>query len=458
MKARGSTRKLAAGLFSWALLASGPPAGAQDLGRKIDAYLKPLVEANNFIGVVHVTRGDRVLFEKGYGLANGELNVPNGPETRFHIASVSKAFTAAAILLLEERGQLAVSSPVSTYLPDYPNGDKITLEHLLTHSSGIPNVNSFPDYDRESFFPHTLPQIVSLFRDKPLDFEPGTNHRYSNSNYNLLALVIETVSGQSYGDFLKANIFEPLSLRTTLHDGEASMPIPNRATGMEPQGLRGLKLAPRIDWSIKTGNGSLVTTAADLAKFARSIFEGRLLRPASLAKIMASGPVFPYGWTDRARSGRKLKGAGGRSPGFVSNVDYVLADGTCIIVLSNSYSPVAQDPVAPAIEAIVAGETARSEPTAPVAPAAGELAAVAGRYQMPEDYYVPGIILTLLDRGQYLEALWGNSSSTVIYPVGTGQYLDRSYWARVRFARDETGKVTDLLYTSGREFKAKKLF
>ncbi len=357
MKAQRSTRQLAVGLLSWALLASGTPAGAQELRRKIDAYLKPLVEANNFIGVVYVARGDRVLFEKGYGLANCELSVPNGPETRFHIASVSKAFTAAAILLLEERGKLATSASVATYLPGYPNGDKITLVHLLTHSSGIPNVNNFPDYDRESFFPHTLPQIVSLFRDKPLDFEPGTNHRYSNSNYNLLALVVETVAGQSYGDFLRANIFEPLGLGSTLHDGEASMPIPNRATGMEPQGLRGLKLAPRIDWSIKTGNGSLVTTAADLAKFARSVFEGRLLRPASLAKIMAAGPVFPYGWTDRVRSGRKIKGAGGRSPGFVSNVDYVLADGTCIIVLSNSYSPVAQDPIAPAVEAIVAGES-----------------------------------------------------------------------------------------------------
>jgi CubicO group peptidase (beta-lactamase class C family) len=450
-------RRLGLAILFAVVLAWAVPMGAQDLAGRIDAYLKPFVEGNNFIGVIHVSRGGRALFQKGYGLANYELNVPNGPETRFHIASVSKAFTAAAILLLEERGKLTVSDPVSAYIPGYPGGDKIRLEHLLTHSSGIPNVNNFPEYDKESSFHHSVPEIVDLFRAKPLEFEPGADHRYSNSNYNLLALIIEAVSGQSYGAFLQANIFEPLGLGSTAHDGDASALIARRATGMEPRGLRDLKLAPRIDWSIKTGNGSLVTTASDLAKFACAVFEGRLLKPASLIKIKQAGPVFPYGWTDRVRSGRKLKGAGGRSPGFVSNVDYVLADGTCIVILSNSYSPVTQDPIAPAIEAIVAGEKTRTEPAAPIPPRAGELAALAGRYQMPEDYYVPGVILTIVNRGEYLEAQWGNSDSTIIFPVGEGRYLDRSYWARVSFTRDEGGKVTGLICSMGRDFKARRL-
>lgn len=441
-------------ILSVILLGPAVPASGQDLAAKIDVYLQPFVESNNFIGVVRVSRGERVLFEKGYGLANYELGVPNGPSTRFHIASVSKAFTAAAILLLEERGKLSTSDPLSKHLPGYPGGDKIRLEHLLTHSSGIPNVNNFPDYGRESFFHHAPADIVALFRDKPLDFEPGTNNRYSNSNYNILALIIETVSGQSYGRFLQANIFDPLGLRSTLHDGDASTLIPNRATGMEPQGLRDLKLSPYIDWSIKTGNGSLVTTAADLARFARAVFEGRLIRPASLAKIMSGGPVFPYGWTTRNRFGRKLKGAGGRSPGFVSNLDYDPGDGTCVVILSNSYSPVTQDPLAPAIEAIVFGESPRPEPVAPVKPRAGELAALAGTYRMPDDYYVPGLVLTLEDRGDYLEARSPDGTTTFIYPFGDGQFLDRSYWARVRFTRDEAGRVTGFVYSMGREFQA----
>ena len=432
-------------------------AGRGDLAARINDALKPFVEANNFTAVIRVSRGDRVLFEGAYGLANHELHVPNGPQTRFHIASVSKAFTAAAILLLEERGRLATSDPVAKHLPGYPNGDRIRLEHLLTHSSGIPNVNGFPEYDRESRFPHTPSEIVAMFRDKPLEFEPGTQSRYSNSNYNLLALILETVSGQSYGGFLQANIFAPLGLLATGHDGDASAPIENRAAGMEPEGLRGLKLAPWIDWSIKTGNGSLVTTASDLDAFTRALFEGRLLQPASLAKVMKGGPSFPYGWTARERSGRKIKGSGGRSPGFVSNVDYVLEDGTCIVILSNSYSPVAQDPIAPAVAAIVFGESPSLAPTTPVHPGPGELAALRGRFQMPEDYFVPGIILTLEDRGEYLEALWAGGTTTVIYPVGGGEYLDRSYWARVRFTCDGTGRVTGFLYSLGREFQARKL-
>jgi CubicO group peptidase (beta-lactamase class C family) len=454
---RGTFCKLGAlGLLA-GLLGLAAPAASQDLSAKIDIYLKPFVGANNFSGVVYISRGDRVLFQKGFGMANYELDVANGPETRFHIASISKAFTAAAILLLEERGKLKTSDLVSKYLPGYPKGDRIRLEHLLTHSSGIPNVNNFPEYGRDSFFFHSAASVVSMFRDKPLDFEPGARFSYSNSNYNVLALIIETVTGQSYGEFLRANIFDPLGLHSALHDGDASALIRNRATGMEPKGLRDLKLAPQIDWSIKTGNGSLVTTASDLAKFARALFEGRLVRPESLANVMKAGQVFPYGWTDRERFHRKIKEAGGRSPGFVSNLDYVLEDGTCIVILSNNYSPATQDPIAPAVNAIVFGESPSSEPTAPVRPETGELSALAGRYQMPEDYFVPGVILTLEDRGEYLEANWGNAATTVIYPVGGGRYLDRSYWARVTFTRDAEGRVTGLLYDAGREFKARRL-
>lgn len=427
------------------------------LAERIDAYLKPFVETNNFTGVVLVARGGRILFQKGYGLADVEHDVPNTPKTRFHIASLSKAFTAVAILLLEERGRLATADPVSKFLPDYPSGDKIRLEHLLTHSSGIPNVNNFPEYDRESFFPHTTAGIVAMFKDKPLEFEPGTRFRYSNSNYNILALIIETVSGQRYGEFLRTNIFGPLGLASTIHNGDAAALIKDRAVGLEPEGLRGLKLAPRIDWSIKTGNGSLVTSAADLALFARALFEARLLRPESLSKILRPGEAFPYGWTDRERAGRKVKGSGGRSPGFVSSLDYVLEDGTAIIVLSNSYSPVTQDPIAGDIGAIVYGRAIRPPLMTPVAPRPGESAALAGTYRMPDDYFIPGVTLTLADRGGYLEARWANGAMTVIYSVGDGEYLDRTFWARVRFTRDAEGRVTGFVYNLTREFMARRL-
>jgi len=451
---------LVAGVFLSGVLLPCPghpaeaPAGST--AAAIDAYLRPFVETNNFSGVVYASRGDQDLFQQGYGLASYEHGVPNTLQTRFHIASVSKSFTAAAILLLEERGKLSTSDPVSKFVPDYPNGDKIRLEHLLTHGSGIPNVNDLPEYKRISRFPQTPAELVALFRDKPLEFEPGARFRYSNSNYNVLALVLERASGRGFGDLLKESIFDPLGLKATLHDGDATHVIPNNATGTEPDGLRGIKRVPYLDWSSKTGNGSLVTTAGDLCTFARALFEGRLLRPASLAKVMQPGPAFPYGWSERERFGRKLRGVGGRSPGFIASLEYFTDDGTCIAILTNSYSSVGQV-IAPDISALVVGQPAVPPPVAYVRPRPGVLAAFTGRFQMPDDYFVPGATLTLLDRGDSLEATWSNGATTIIYPAGGDHFVDRTFWAMVKFTRDAGGEVTGFTYNLLQPFAARKL-
>ena len=182
------------------------------LEAEIDAYIEPFVKAAGFSGTLLIAKGGEVLVNKGYGMANYEWDVPNTPKTIFQIASVSKSFTAAAIMILEERGLLSIDDPLAKFIPDYPSGDRITVHHLLTHTSGIPNVNEFPDYDRKSRFPITLEQIIAMFKNKALEQEPGGGYRYSNSNYNLLAYIIEMVSGESYSDFLRTSIFEPLGM------------------------------------------------------------------------------------------------------------------------------------------------------------------------------------------------------------------------------------------------------
>jgi CubicO group peptidase (beta-lactamase class C family) len=170
-------------------------------------------------------------------MTNYELRVPNSPATRFHIASVSKPFTAMAILQLEEQGRLSISDLVSNFVPDSPNGDRIKLEHLLTHTSGIPNVNDLPDYDTFARSPHTIEQLVAKFSGLPLDFQPGSNYHYSNSNYNLLALILEKVSGESYGDYVRKHILDPARMQNTGHHGEALRLIPLSASGYEPSGI-----------------------------------------------------------------------------------------------------------------------------------------------------------------------------------------------------------------------------
>lgn len=429
---------------------------SEELSAAIEAYLRPFVETENFSGVVFVSRGESVLFARGYGLANHEFGVPNTPETRFHIASVSKAFTAAAALLLEEHGTLATSDPVAKFLPEYPRGDSIRIEHLLAHSTGIPNLNDFPEFQREARFPQTATSLVDMFKHTLLDFEPGTAFRYSNSNYMLLALILEEASGQSYGDLLETAVFHPLGLAATTHRGDATRVIDRLASGTEPEGLRGVKHVPYIDWSSKTGNGSLVSAAPDLCRFAAALFGGRLLQPASLAKLMRPGPAFPYGWSDRERFGRKVKGVGGRSPGFISSLEYFLDDGTCISILTNSYSSVGQV-VAPDISAIVYGEPVAAPTIAYVRPEPGRLAGFTGRFQMPDDYFVPGAVLTLEDRREYLEARWSTGATTIIYPAGDDDFVDRTYWAMVHFTRDAQGHVTGFTYALLHDFTARKL-
>ena len=257
-----------------------------------------------------------MLLSKGYGMANFELNVPNTPQTKFHLGSVSKTFTAAAIMILQERGKLNVHDPLSKYIPDYPNGDRITLHHLLTNTSGIPNVNNFPEYATQSKFPHTPSDLIPMFKQKPLDFEPGTRgYTESNSNYNLLAYIIEKLSGQTYGEFLKQNIFGPLGLRDTNHDGDASVLIANKASGYVPVGATSVENAPYLDWSIKTGNGSIYSTVEDLLSWDRALYAEKILKKSSLQQMFTE----QYGWFYGKRLNRTVVRMNGRSPGFNSD-------------------------------------------------------------------------------------------------------------------------------------------
>jgi CubicO group peptidase (beta-lactamase class C family) len=429
---------------------------AGTLAQRVDRFVQPYVASNNFTGVILVRRGGQVQLDKGYGMADYELGVPNSGSSRFHIASVTKAFTAAAILLLAERGKLSLEDSVSRFIPDYPNGGKIRIEQLLKHTAGIPNLGSGPDWAREERLPHTIEQLVALFKDLPLEFEPGSQTRYSNSNYNLLTLILERVTGQSYESFLRENIWNPLGLRSTFDGSDMTRLIPNRATGTEPDGVRDVRLPRPIDWSGRRGSGSLVTTAGDLDRFVDALFGGKLLQAASLATIMAPAEGFAFGWNRSERFGRKQMRSGGRSPGYNASVERYLEDGTTIIVLSNSYSPVAQDSVfLQGLHAAVFGKATTPPALLPVALRRGALAELAGEYQMPHEYFVPDATVQLVDRGNRLEAVWGDGSRNTVYPVGPNQFLDRNFWANVSFTRDSTGKVNGLGYgIAGQRFQA----
>jgi len=443
-------------LFS--CLALGQKVTDSRVASQIEAYLKPFAEAGNFTGAVLVARKGRVLFRHAYGMASYELQSPNSPATRFHVASVSKPFTAMAILQLEEQGRLSVSDPVARFVPDFPNGDRIKLEHLLTHTSGIPNVNDLPDYDTFARTPHTIEQLVAKFSGLTLDFQPGSNYHYSNSNYNLLALILEKVSGESYGDYVRTHILDTAGMRNSGHDGEALRLIPLAASGYEPAGVNSYEKAPYLDWSNKTGNGSLYSTVDDLYRFDRALNTDTLLKASTRQKYFVEGRGNRFGWFNRKRAARRVMSSNGRSPGFTAQLDRFPDDDVTVIVLSNSYATVSQDPIAAGLAAIVFGEQPEKPPVLrAVALPQTTLASYAGQYQYGSDYFIPNAKFTLKVDGSSLLLELG-SFRTPLVPLSATEFLERNFLGQVVISPGAAGKVDGLIYRyAGQDFAARRV-
>jgi CubicO group peptidase (beta-lactamase class C family) len=239
-------------------------ARADDLTSKFEEYMNACVKLNRFSGAVFVSKDGETLFANGYGFANAEHQVPNTTRTKFRLGSITKQFTAMAILILQEQGKLKVEEPVGKYLDDAPKAwEGVTIRHLLTHTGGVPSYTDDPDYSKKMRMPETVKSMIARFRDKPLDFKPGEKFHYSNSGYFLLGAVIEKVAGKSYETFLREAILDPLGMKDTGYDHAATI-LPGRASGYSRSG-DGLVDAEYLDMSQPYAAGSLYSTVLDMA-------------------------------------------------------------------------------------------------------------------------------------------------------------------------------------------------
>lgn len=242
------------------------------LHKEIDIFLKQ----NQFQGSVLIAKQDKILVKKGYGYANEESRVPNTNQSVFRIGSITKSFTAIAILQLQEKGRLNVYDPVIKYLPDYPKGDKILIHHLLSHTSGIPSITDFPNLQKIQRDPSTPEQTISYFKSLPLKFTPGTDCEYSDSGYIVLGAIIEAITKDSYEHYIQQNILQPLGMASTYYDHNRFI-VPNKAMGYE-KNQKGEKFhANYIDMSFPHAAGALATTVDDLYKFDRALKGTQLL-------------------------------------------------------------------------------------------------------------------------------------------------------------------------------------
>jgi CubicO group peptidase (beta-lactamase class C family) len=310
---------------------------ATPIAREIDAYMRAAVQYDQFSGSILVARDGVPLFSRGYGMANYELGAPNTPQTVFRIASLTKQFTAAAIMHLQERGRLHVTDSICSYLDDCPDAWRaITIRHLLSHTSGIQNFSSLPDWDeRLSVQLYEPTEFVDLFRGLPLHFEPGTDFRYSNSGYFLLGLIIERASGQSYQDYLQDHIFRPLGMAHTGHHDPRRL-LANRADGYD-WAANGFVNAEYNAAVAPMANGGLYSTVGDLLLWDQALYSDRLLSQSSLAEMFT--PVrdnYAYGWIVDERFNRRIQGHSGSVVGFSAFLARFPDDRVSIIVLSNS--------------------------------------------------------------------------------------------------------------------------
>jgi len=420
---------------------------AQDVPR-MEQVVESYVSGKKFMGAVLVARADQVLLSKGYGSANLEWNIPNSPATKFRLGSITKQFTAASILLLEERGKLKTDDPVKKLMPDAPAAwDKITIFHLLTHTSGIPSFTSFPDYGAQEPFASTPEKLVARFRDKPLDFQPGEKWSYSNSGYVLLGYLIEKASGETYEKFVQENIFGPLGMQDSGYDSNSAI-IPRRAAGYAP-GKDGPENAGFIHMSIPFSAGALYSTTGDLLRWEQGLFGGKLLSAASLAKMITPfKDDYAFGLSVGTVKGHKRIEHGGGIEGFNTSLSYYPEDKLTVVVLANLNGD-APEQIATRLAALAHGENVelpaeRKEIT--VAPKI--LEQYVGIYEL-----APKINMTItLEGGQLITQVSGQGKAP-LFAASETKFFPKVVDAEIEFGKDDKGAYL-VLHQGGRDMKA----
>ena len=310
---------------------------AQAVPEKLDAYFTAAQQADRFNGSVLIMQNGQPLLNKGYGYKDFLSKQPDDINTIYQIGSVTKQFTSTIILKLAEQHKLSLSNKISKYFPSFPNGDKITIEQLLTHTSGIWN------YTRDEKLmstgvdkPHSEEEMISLFKDKPLDFEPGTKYSYSNSGYMLLGYIIEKVTGKKYEKVVRDQIFSPLQMTHSGFDFIHNT-SPDKATGYLSITDGAATKSAIVDSTVSFSAGALYTTTGDLYKWNQSLSTNKILKKESLANAFTPRKdKYGLGWSIDSIAGRLIIKHDGGIHGFLSSNFIIPNDHISVTLLSNS--------------------------------------------------------------------------------------------------------------------------
>lgn len=411
-----------------------------EISNKADQYLKTLTELNRFSGSVLIAKDGKIVFNNQYGFANYEHEVLNNTDTKFRIASVTKQFTAMAVMMLHEERKLKVHDPICKYLTDCPEIWKnITIHHLLTMSSGIPEYDDFPPNNIVKSAQVTLDEHIETFKDKKLDFAPGEKFRYSGSNYVLLGKIIEIVSGKSYANFLQEKIFRPLKMKNT--------GLINRETLLihEAEGYKwasdSFEVADYIRPLDGYSAGGMYSTTEDLLKWDRALYGEKLISKRSLETMFTPFKEhYGYGWFSEMKFNYKWINHSGHIEGFQSQLSRFPDEKIAIIILSNfdrtNIGSVTED-----LAAIVFGEP--YEVPKPYTEVAINLQ-LYNDYIGEYDLFPNASFTVLIENGNLIGQLRGQKEKMV--PFSETEFYTKKYDLEIKFFRNAEGKVNYLTF------------
>ncbi len=434
---------------------SVPPTLSQRLDRLVSEAYPP-----NQPGVaVLVRRGDEIVLRKGYGLANVEWGIPIDSTTVFALGSISKQFTAVAILRLVQAGKISLDDPITRFFPEFPAYLRsVNVEHLLTHTSGLKSYTSLADYERWNRLDINSKQILKRIVEAPLDSNPGEEWSYSDSGYFLLGLLLEKLHGKSYSEVIQEQIFQPLGMKHSICD-EPGLLVPQRASGYVVDGKVGFWRAPYLSPRVSYAAGALLSNVDDLALWSASLDDNRLVRHELLERAFTpyrlsggSSTFYGYAWAISNYEGHQFVEHGGRISGFQAHILRVPDARILVIMLSNAldHKP---DPdfLAPKIATYLLGKP--YDPTA-MSMQVSDAIKYTGSYRTS-----PGTIWRITLEGDRLYYMNKEGAAPLeIFAKGGDEFFFANSFARLRFERDRSGHVVRLVLLPqyGSEIQAEK--
>lgn len=432
---------------------SSPTATAQTDADRINELVTAYARQYKFNGTVLVINKGQVVFSKGFGLKSVKDSTWNDVNTIYQMGSVTKQFTATVILQLQEQKKLSVQDKLAKYFPELPGADTITIEHLLTHTSGIFNyTNDGKFMATEAVKPATPEKIIALFKDKPLDFSPGTQWRYSNSGYMLLGYIIEKVTGQPYEQVVREKIFKPLGMTHSGFDFTHLADL-NKATGYTFYKEKMKVPAGVVDSSVSYAAGAIYSTVNDLWLWHKGLLKNTVLKAASLEK--AYTPYmhkYGYGWAIDTLFGKKVVQHGGGIFGFNTNFARIPADDVCVMLLSNMNTG-ALEAINTAILAILYNRP-YEVPKEKIAIKVDSviLQQYAGEYELR-----PGFSLTVRVENGALKGVVTGQPEFDMYAETENRFFLKVVDATCEFVKEADGKVNSIIWKQGATMQAKRI-